>query len=499
MGTQPDDTGSAQVDDTTDTGDPPDTTGPGDSAAGGDSDGPGDSGTTGDGGHTGDTGTPPPTPAFASVELLSAAEAHVYSTRVSWYASLLTGVGDATGDGLADVLSASTDAEGKAGGGYLVPSPVLGEAAYEDVAFTFLGSRDVTNGAGRSIGVADLDGDGVGDVGFGAPYDPTPGMYVALGPIAEDRDLTRADLWLSCPASTYCGHGADLADVSGDGVGDAVVGAYYDASAGPGVGVVYVQVGPITANQALDDTAHVIYGEAADGRAGRFLAVGDDTDGDGVSDLLIAAPLATGAAPASGIVYVVQGPGVAITSLADADARLLGVGVNGYLGEGRTLSSGDVDGDGLADVAAGSVVTAGGSDAGGAYLVMGPVTGDVDLRAADVVIEGARRGMRAGSTVAHGDIDGTGRHALLVGSSADAEAAVQGGGAWLFPSPEAGTWTTDDAEVWFSGDLEGMGAGVSAAFGDFDGDGREDLALGAYLDPTGASGGGGVFIFQSGW
>jgi hypothetical protein len=253
----------------------------------------------------------------------------------------------------------------------------------------------------------------------------------------------------------------------------------------------------VTADTALETGAHEIAGEAASSYTGRFMYVGGDVNGDGIGDILAAAPYAFGTASYSGIVYLIHGPGTHFSSFASADARLLGVGASGYLGEGRPMSAQDVDGDGYADPAVGSGTTSTGSTAGGAYLMFGPVTGDVDLRSADVVIEGAARGDDAGSSVAHGDIDGNGTYEFLVGVSADATKTRNGGAAYLFTSLSPGTYTVTDADAWFLNDLGAYAAGTSAMMGDLDGDGDHDLALGAYSDSTGASGGGGVFIAYS--
>jgi Putative metal-binding motif/FG-GAP repeat len=431
---------------------------------------------------------------FDGETLLSGADGHVYSSISGWYTSLLTDIGDPTGDGINDVLSSTLYANSYGGGGYVVPGPITGAGAYSDVAHRISGSAALTYGAGRSIGIGDINGDGVDDVGFGAPYGTYAGMYIEYGPITGDRTLTDPDLWLSCRANIYCGHGGDLGDFTGDGIADAAIGAYYNNSGGTASGTVYLLEGPVTAETALATYATAIDGEAASTYTGRFMYIGGDVNGDGIGDILAAAPYATGSAYVSGIVYLILGPGTHLSSMASADASLLGPGYGGYLGEGRPMSAQDVDGDGYADPAVGSYATSTGSSAGGAYLMFGPVTGDVDLRTADVIIEGSAAGAYAGSSVAHGDIDANGTYELLVGARGDSTGARSGGGAYMFTSLSAGTYTTADADAWFTGDVTAAYAGTSAFMGDLNGDGRDDVALGAPYDSTGATGGGGVFI-----
>ena len=83
-------------------------------------------------------------------------------------------------------------------------------------------------------------------------------------------------------------------------------------------------------------------------------------------------------------------------------------------------------------------------------------------------------------------------------NSSDSSGTREGGGAYLFTSLSAGTYTTADADAWFTGDVSGAAAGTSAFMGDLNDDGRDDVALGAPSDSTGAGGGGGLFVMMAG-
>jgi Putative metal-binding motif/FG-GAP repeat len=428
---------------------------------------------------------------FEGETLLSAADAHIYGTMTNYSASTRTDIGDPTGDGNNDLLSSTHTADSWGGGGYLVPGPVTGSASYSDVGYHLSGDSTETYGAGWSMGIGDINGDGVDDVGFGAPWAPYGGMFIEYGPVTSDRSLTDADLWLACIREVNCGYGSDIGDFTGDGIADAAVGARLT---GWGTGTVYLLEGPVTAETELEASSHSIDGEAASTMTGSAVHIGGDINGDGIDDILVSAPYATGRGALSGIVYLVLGPGTGVGSMASADARLLGPCRGGYLGEGGTMSAQDVDGDGYADPAMGSFVTASGGRPGGAYLVFGPLTGDVDLRGADVIVEGVGGTDYIGPSVGHGDIDGNGTYEFLVGSSSDSSGAGGGGAAYLFTSLGAGTYTTADADAWFVGDSGGAAAGSSVYMGDLNGDGRDDVAVGAPNDSTGAREGGGVFV-----
>ena len=77
--------------------------------------------------------------------------------------------------------------------------------------------------------------------------------------------------------------------------------------------------------------------------------------------------------------------------------------------------AGDMDGDGTADV----VIGAAGHDAGigVTYVVLGPVSGTIDLALADGSVVGENSAGFAGISVDHaGDVDGDGQDDLLIGA-----------------------------------------------------------------------------------
>ncbi len=70
--------------------------------------------------------------------------------------------------------------------------------------------------------------------------------------------------------------------------------------------------------------------------------------------------------------------------------------------------------------------------AGAAYLVLGPVSGDVDLAAADARLIGEAAYEHAGRSVSGaGDVDGDGFDDVLVGASGNDAGAPDAGAAYL--------------------------------------------------------------------
>jgi Putative metal-binding motif len=423
---------------------------------------------------------------------LDAADAHIYSDRASYLAALLMETGDPNGDGVADILVSTLYADSYGGGGYVITGPFSGDGTMETAGHRIYGTQALTYGAGRSIGMADVTGDGVDDVGFGAPYSNYAGMYLEFGPITGDRALASADAWLECNYGVYCGHGGNLGDIDGDGIADALVGAWADSTGASYGGAVYVVHGPITGDVNLLTDATKISGNNAASYTGRFIQIEGDYDGDGLGDALVAAPYGTGSAPYSGYVYVLSGP-ISISSMASATARLLGPSANAYVGEGAPMAGADVDLDGYDDAAVGSYVSTARTSAGGVYITLGPLAGDIALSTTDIMIEGQTTTERAGSCVGFGDSNDDGFIEVVVGAQASSVGGYSAGAAYLFTGLTPGSYTTADADASFYSGIAGSYSGISCVLADVNDDGQKDVVVGAYYDSTGASSGGGLF------
>lgn len=191
-----------------------------------------------------------------------------------------------------------------------------------------------------------------------------------------------------------------------------------------------------------------------------------DLDADGQDDLVVGAP---GHGSSGGAFWLLGGAGRALS-----DATF----VAGLRTEGRagtTVACGDVDGDGRVDVVTSAPESA------GLDIVTGPGTvevhtWDVDHVAKIANLETTRSnshlGYRTGLLTGH-DFDGDGLDDLVVG-------AYGASRVYYVDAPFEGSFDTNYAGVaWVGEDDEG--AGYSFAAGDLDGDGYEDLLVGAPL------------------
>ncbi|MEL7465409.1 MAG: hypothetical protein AAFN79_15165, partial [Pseudomonadota bacterium] len=321
---------------------------------------------------------------------------------------------------------------------------------------------------------------------------------------------------------------SNAGDINGDGIDDFILGA---SSAGPNgfySGEAFVVFGrtdgfPTTLSVAdLDGTnGFKISGEASSDVLGDAVSAAGDLNGDGIDDILIAAP---GAGPGDrGQAFVIFGTtdGFAAEILpSELDGtdgfRMTGLGDRDRLGT-SVSDAGDVNGDGIADI----IVSAPFSDtygngSGQSFVVFGTEDGfaaDLDLSALDGTdgfrIEGKLEFDNAGVSVSSaGDINGDGIDDVIVGGASyyaeyasdpvnsNAEAfVIFGRNDGFEPVIDAGLldgmngFTIDGLTDEFEGRAE-----VSSA-GDLNGDGFDDLIVGlSRADVNGRNNAGEAFV-----
>lgn len=399
-------------------------------------------------------------------------------------------LGDMDGDGVGELAVGAPRADARgadAGAVYLLSARATGELGLDSAERAISGPTASYGAGGALAALGDVNGDGYADLLVGAPAGDgggidSGGAFLFLGPPGSWTVLGDATARLIGDVS-YDGAGGAVAaggDLTGDGVVDLLIGAEgYGDGGFQSQGAIYVVSGATSGELRLRTGAGLVVGASRYDRLGSAGAAAGDFNGDGVSDL--AAGAATwNANDGTGRVYLIEGPISGRMGAEDAAAAWDGEAP--LHNAGRSLSSGDLNGDGYADLAVGAPgYDALGEGQGAVYVLYGPVVGTGSLADAAARVEGAAAGDALGTAVdAGGDSNGDGRADLWVGAPGHDRAADDAGAAALFSSELLGALRWDDAPFRVFGVGAGERAGQSLSMaGDHNGDGLDDALIGA--------------------
>jgi len=415
--------------------------------------------------------------------------------------------GDMNGDGLADVLIGAPGLDqggGEAGGAYLVYGPMSGDLNLALADSRIIGAETDDRVGYALANVGDLNEDGFADLFVGAWGDNTNGNFagaawVVHGPLDEEVDLAQEEIvFIGEQSGDNAGTAvASAGDVNNDGWIDLLIGApNLDPGGAVSTGGAYLLYGPHTEDLELDRADAFLLGEATADYAGQRVEGAGDLNGDGFDDMIIAAWGSDIGGSAAGAIYLVNGPIYGDHLLADSDQVLVGEEPGDHAGS-AVVNAGDMNSDGYADLFIGSPDNSTeGNGSGAAYLLQGPVTVDISMAGADAKIVGNRVGDHVGNAVARvGDVNGDGFPDLAVGAYLEDSGGINAGAVYLMMGPVAGTILVTNSDGGFIGQAESDLAGWSVAGpGDVNGDGIDDVLVGAPNHDEGGDDAGAAYL-----
>jgi hypothetical protein len=408
------------------------------------------------------------------------------------------------------------------------PGTVDHAVKISDTVGGFEPALDTNDQLGRSLAVlGDLDLDGVVDLVSAGHADDDGGTdrgcaYVLfLRPDGRVRTTTK----ISQLSGGFVGPlrngdqmgraAAGLGDLDGDGIPDLALGANFDDSGGTDRGAVWVlflrRDGTVRQQAKISSLQGGLTGLDNLDEFGRGLASLGDFDHDGIPDLAVSAPYDDDGGSNKGALYL-------LFLRRDGSVRAqrkISQGTGGFRGRLRTndlmgfslANIGDLDGNGVVDLAAGAVLDDDGAlNAGAVWIFFLNPDGSVLRHQKISALSGGFTGVLESpdqfgdSVAAVGDLNSDGRTELAVGAVKDGDGGSERGAAWILFLNADGTVAFHQKISATSGsfpyplnNFDWLGSAL-APLGDFDGNGVPDLAIGARNDDDGGSNHGALYL-----
>jgi hypothetical protein len=357
-------------------------------------------------------------------------------------------------------LGSSSSSSSSSSGSGNTSARVDSEQKIADSSGGFNGNLDAGDRFGSAVtSLGDLEGDGVTDLAVGAPYADIVGpdrgsvwilfmdnngrvdtqQLIADGAGGFDGTLDDDDRFGSAVAS--------IGDLNGDGVTDLAAGAPGDDDGGTDRGAVWILFlnaeGKVRLYQKISDTSGGFDGNLSDGdQFGSAVASIGDINGDGIDDLAVGAPYANDGGTGRGAVWILfmdnDGKVKSQQKIADGAGGFKGNLNNDDHFGNATAGIGDLDGDGVRDLAAGADQSDdGGTDRGAVWVVF--LDQDGKVKSQQKIAEGAggfkgdlNDGDQFGSAVGNsGDLNGDGINDLAVGADLSDDGGPERGAVWL--------------------------------------------------------------------
>ena len=381
------------------------------------------------------------------------------------------GAGDVDGDGFADVIVGAPrdDNAGFASGSATVYSGATGAVIHT------INGDSIADWFGFAVsGTGDVNGDGFDDFIVGAIGDDNNALNSGSARVYSGADGTVLYTMNGIAENdSFGGAVGGAGDVDGDGLADFVVGASSQSTTGLQSGSVHVYSG------ASGATLHSFHGSTHGALLGHSVRGAGDVDGDGFDDIIAGAPYdSTSAGPQTGSARVFSGRTGAVLHIFNGAAR-------GDVFGGTVDGAGDLNGDGFADLIVGSPFNDQNGLQSGVVQVYSGIDGSPLY-----TLRGKRSAAAFGVSVSGaGDVNGDGYSDFVVGQHHSRNHGTSSGSAYLYSGFDGTVLYVYNGES--AGDE--FGVSVSGA-GDINGDGFDDLIVGAHKNAAGGTEAGAAYV-----
>lgn len=407
----------------------------------------------------------------------------------AYFGRSLSGAGDVNGDGFSDIIVGSyayANGQTDEGAAYIF----YGSASGINLTGTKIESNLVTAEFGKSVaGAGDINGDGLSDVIVGAPgysngQQQEGAVFVFMGS-QSGLSTTAAHVLESNQEISYYGESvASAGDVNGDGYSDILVGAYmYDNVFAIDLGATFVYSG--SASGVGQNPSMTLMGSQEGSQFGYAVSSAGDLNGDGYSDIIVGSPNYADGQNGEGAIsiYLASDEGQGIQN--QPKVVINGVWAGGAFGR-SVACAGDVNGDGFSDVIVGEPDRDNGASLqeGGAHLYFGSIAGNLLTRS--FITSGQATAKLGASVASAGDVNGDGFSDIIVGSPYYDKNGTDDGIALVFHGSAGSVEANFSAAVDKNDEVLDLGFSVSGA-GDFNGDGYDDVIIGAPFYDGGAA------------